>query len=70
MLSMASKMIEKDLFDIIRRQAEQIDQLITQNTALQAENARLRRRIEDLERRARKYAAPFSRSNRLPISNH
>ena len=61
MLSMASKVTENDLSEIIRRQAEQIDQLIAQNTALQAENARLKKRIEELERRARKYAAPFSR---------
>jgi len=58
---MGSKVTEKDLFEIIRRQSEQIDQLIAQNKALQAENARLKKRIEELERRARKYAAPFSR---------
>ncbi|MGY2897346.1 hypothetical protein ACVWZX_005394 [Deinococcus sp. UYEF24] len=32
MLSMASKVTENDLSEIIRRQAEQIDQLIAQNT--------------------------------------
>ncbi|WP_161882606.1 IS66 family transposase [Deinococcus alpinitundrae] len=41
--------------------AEINNQLIVQNKALQAENARLKKRIEELERRARKYAAPFSR---------
>ena len=40
------------------------NQLIAQNKALQAENARLKRRIEELERRNRKYAAPFSRETR------
>lgn len=64
--AMGSKVTEKDLFEIIRRQSEQIDQLIAQNKALQAENARLKKRIEELERRARKYAAPFSRETRTP----
>jgi len=64
MLFMGSKVTEKDLFEIIRRQSEQIDQLIAENKALQAENARLKNRIEALERRARKYAAPFSRETR------
>ena len=35
--------------------------MIAQNKALQAGNARLKKRIEELERRARKYAVPFSR---------
>ncbi|UWX64009.1 IS66 family transposase [Deinococcus rubellus] len=61
---MDSKVTQKDLFEIIRRQSEQIDQLIAQNKALQAENARLKKRIEELERRARKYTAPFSRETR------
>ncbi|WP_240740944.1 IS66 family transposase [Deinococcus sp. Arct2-2] len=58
---MGSKVTEKDLFEIIRRQSEQNDQLTAQNKVLQAEIARLKKRIEELERRARKYAAPFSR---------
>ena len=62
--AMGLKVTEKDLFEIIRRQSEQIDQLIAQNKALQAENARLKKRIEELERRNRKYAAPFSRETR------
>ncbi len=61
MLSMGSKVTEKDLFEIIRRQSEQTLQLIAENKALQAEIARLKKGIEELERRARKYAAPFSR---------
>jgi len=61
---MRSKVTEQDLVEIIRRQSEQIDQLIAQNKALQAENARLKKRIEELERRVRKYAAPFSRETR------
>jgi transposase len=44
--------------------SEQIDQLIAENKALQAEPIRLKKRIEELERRARKYAAPFSRETR------
>ncbi len=64
MLSMSSEVTEKDLFEIIRRQSEQIDQLIAENKALQAEHIRLKKRIEELERRARKYAAPFSRETR------
>jgi len=64
MMAMSSKVTEQDLVEIIRRQSEQIDQLIVQNKALQAENARLKKRIEELKRRARKYAAPFSRETR------
>ena len=64
MMPMGSKATEHDLGEIIRRQSEQIDQLIAQNKALQAEHARLKKRIEELERRARKYAAPFSRETR------
>jgi len=65
MLSVGAEMTENDLSEIVRRQAEQIDQLIAQNTALLAEIARLKKRIEDLERRARKYAAPFSQEKRI-----
>ena len=61
---MGSKVTENDLLEIIRRQSKQIDQLIAQNKALQAENARLKKRVEELERRARRYAAPFSRDTR------
>lgn len=64
MLSMSSEVTEKDLFEIIRHQSEQIDQLIAENKALRAEHIRLKKRIEELERRARKYAAPFSRETR------
>ena len=48
---------EADLLEIIRKQAEQIEQLI-------AENARLRKRIEELERQQRTYVAPHSRGTR------
>ena len=68
MLCMGAGMTEKDLFEIIRRQSEQIDGLIAENKALQAEHARLKKRIEELERRARKYAAPFSRETRTAQS--
>ena len=64
MLSMDTGATEKDLFEIIRHQSEQIDQLIAENKALKAEIARLKKRIEELERRERKYAAPFSREKR------
>lgn len=64
MLSMGTGMTEKDLFEIIRRQSEQIDQLIAENKALKAEIARLKKRIEELEQRERKSAAPFSREKR------
>ncbi|WP_254843081.1 hypothetical protein [Deinococcus marmoris] len=36
MLSMGSRVIEKDLFEIIRRQSEQIEQLIAENKALKS----------------------------------
>lgn len=62
--AMGSTVNEKDLFEIIRRQSEQIDQLIAENNALKAEIARLKKRIGELERRERKYAAPFSRERR------
>ena len=62
--AMSSKVTEKDLFEIIRRQAEQIDQLIAQNKALQAENARLKRRIERAGAPGPGDAAPFSRETR------
>ncbi|MFC6667698.1 hypothetical protein ACFP9V_25110 [Deinococcus radiopugnans] len=61
---MGAGMTDKDLFEIIRRQSEQIDQLIAENKALKAEIARLKKRIEELERRERKSAAPFSREKR------
>ena len=64
MLCMSTGATEKDLFEIIRRQSEQIDGLIAENKALKAEIARLKKRIEELERRERKYAAPFSREKR------
>ena len=48
---------EADLLEIIREQAKQIEQLI-------AENARLQKRIEELERQQRKYVAPHSRGTR------
>ena len=64
MLSMGTGATEKDLFEIIRCQSEQIDGLIAENKALKAEIARLKKRIKELERRERKYAAPFSQEKR------
>ena len=61
---MGSRVTENDLQEIIPRQSEQIEHLITENKALKSENARLKKRIEELERRARRYAAPFSRNTR------
>ncbi|WP_407542718.1 hypothetical protein Q0M94_21605 (plasmid) [Deinococcus radiomollis] len=51
---------DADLLEIIRKQAEQIEQLI-------AENAQLRKRIEELERQGRKYVAPHFSSGQLRI---
>ena len=59
MLSMGSGATEKDLFEIIRRQSEQIDQLIAENKALKAEIARQKKRIEELERRDRQVRRPL-----------
>ena len=59
MLSMSTGATEKDLFEIIRRQSEQIDQLIAENKALKAEIARLKNRIEELERRDRQVRRPL-----------
>ena len=50
MSSMTGPLTEQDLHEIIRKQAEQIEQLQT--------------RIEQLERQQRKYAAPHSRGSR------
>lgn len=61
---MAGTLSEQDLLEIIRKQAERIDELIAENKALKAENARLKKRIEDLERKSRKYVAPHSREAR------
>ena len=55
--SMTGPRSEADLLAIIRKQAEQIEQLI-------AENAWLQKRIEELERQQRKYVAPHSRGTR------
>ncbi|GGS36767.1 hypothetical protein GCM10008961_30510 [Deinococcus knuensis] len=64
LLSMGTGATKKDLFEIIRRQLEQIDGLTAENKALKADIARMKKRIEELERRERKYAAPFSREKR------
>ncbi|WP_229776124.1 hypothetical protein [Deinococcus ruber] len=70
LLSMGARMTENDLFEIIRRQSEQIDQLIAEHKALKAEIARLKKRIEELERRERKDAAPSVGRNAPPIPSH
>ncbi|CAM3762310.1 hypothetical protein DESA109040_21275 [Deinococcus saxicola] len=55
---MTGELTERDLFEIARRQAEQIEQL-------QAEIVRLKKKIEQLKRKKhRKYAAPFNRETR------
>ncbi|MGY2894711.1 hypothetical protein [Deinococcus sp. UYEF24] len=48
---------EADLLEVIRKQAEQIEQLI-------AENARLQKCIEELECQGRRYVASHSRGTR------
>ena len=58
--SMTGPRSEADLLAIIRKQAEQIEQLI-------AENGWLQKRIEELERQQRKYVAPHSRGTRKAI---
>jgi len=65
MLSRASKVTENDLSEIFRRQSEQIDQLIAENNALKADIARVRKRIEKLERWTRKSATLFSREKQI-----
>lgn len=54
---MTGPQTEADLLEIIRKQAEQIEHLI-------AENAQLRKRLEELECQQRKYVAPHSRGRR------
>ncbi|WP_237427722.1 hypothetical protein [Deinococcus xianganensis] len=46
---MGSGVIEKELFEIIRRQSEQIDHLMAENKALKTDIARRKKRIEELE---------------------
>ncbi len=54
---MAGELTERDVLEVLRRQSEQIEQL-------QVENTRLRKRIEALERKGKKYVAPHSREVR------
>ena len=70
MMAMRFKVTEQDLVEIIRRQSEQIDQLIPQNKALQAENARLKKRIEELERRLSSPTSSTLPSPKLQSFNH
>lgn len=62
---MAGTLTEGDVLEIIRQQTERFEQLEAENHALRAENTRLKKKIEELERkRHSKYAAPFSRETR------
>ncbi|WP_415791788.1 IS66 family transposase, partial [Deinococcus saxicola] len=64
---MAGTLTEGDVLEIIRQQTERFEQLEAENHALRAENARLKKKIEELERKKHsKYAAPFSREARNP----
>ena len=61
---MAGTLREQELLEIIRQQAQRFEHLEAEHRALKAENARLKKRLEDLERKSRKYAAPHSRETR------
>jgi hypothetical protein len=61
---MAGTLWEHDLSEIVRKQAEQLERLDAQLQALKAENARLNKRVEELERKNRKSVAPHSRETR------
>lgn len=62
---MAGTLTEGDVLEIIRQQTERFEQLEAENHALRAENTRLKKKIEELERKKHsKYAAPFSRETR------
>lgn len=62
---MAGTLTEGDVLEIIRRQTEQFEQLEAENHALRTEIIRLRKKIEELERKKHsKYAAPFGSEER------
>jgi len=61
---MAGTLKEQDLLEIIREQAQQFEHLEAEHLALKAENARLKKRLEELEHKSRKYAAPHSSETR------
>ena len=61
---MAGTLSEHDLVEIIRKQAAALEESDAVNRVLQVEIARLKKRIEELERKNRKYVAPHSRETR------
>ncbi|CAM3641273.1 hypothetical protein DESA109040_18495 [Deinococcus saxicola] len=62
---MARTLTEGDVLEIIRQQTERFEQLEAENQALRTEIVRLKKKIEELERKKHsKYAAPFSRETR------
>ncbi len=50
-----------ELLELVRTLTARIERLEAENRQLHEENARLRKRIEELERRQKKHVAPFSR---------
>ena len=58
---MAEEPTHEVLLEQNAQQAAQIALLITQNKLLVEENARLKKRIEQLERQVKRYVAPHSR---------
>ena len=61
---MAEELNREVLHEQNAEQAAQIALLITQNKVLIEENARLKKRIEQLERQVKRYVAPHSRETR------
>lgn len=61
---MAGTLSEKDLVEIIRKQAEQFERVEAENRALRAEITRLKKHIEELTRKNQKYVTPHSRETR------
>ena len=61
---MAEELTREVLHEQNAEQAAQIALLITQNKVLIEENARLKKRIEQLERQVKRYVAPHSRETR------
>lgn len=61
---MTGTLSERDLVEIIRKQATALEESEAVNRILQVEIARLKKRIEELERKNRNYVSPHSRETR------